>query len=406
MESFFGFVSVLPGAFSTFRWKCIKGRPLKEFLKGAKDEFGMMNKLQSCYDANKHLAEDRIMPLEILASEHNWKISYVPGAKCLTDAPLSLLGLLKQRRRWFNGSLFATLHVMSNPAKVACNKCWGKSFWRNTFFLILYTYMIFITILSFVLVGVFYATYSIFLRAVLPSDDDPNIFRVANVLENVYLVFLFLLVILSTSIRLEWAMAAFWVSSLILGVFSIVLVVWGILYAIREDFDFIRIVGFCSYILLIVLPIILNLKHIRICQFLTGSFYIICLAPTYINIISIYAISNIHNITWGSRPDTKDRKTQSKFEQVERKLEIEYKNFRSNFLAFWLIVNICVGNSVTWISRGGFESLIFILAVLLLCILMFKIVFSSLYMFIDWYRSCRISKKKGDYFTKVSVLAF
>ena len=85
--------------------------------------------------------------------------------------------------------------------------------------------MIFITILSFVLVGVFYATYSIFLRAVLPSDDDPNIFRVANVLENVYLVFLFLLVILSTSIRLEWAMAAFWVSSLILGVFSIVLVV-------------------------------------------------------------------------------------------------------------------------------------------------------------------------------------
>ena len=67
MESFFGFVSVLPGAFSTFRWKCINGQPLKEFLKGAKDEFGMLNKLQSCYTANKFLAEDRIMPLEILA---------------------------------------------------------------------------------------------------------------------------------------------------------------------------------------------------------------------------------------------------------------------------------------------------------------------------------------------------
>ena len=85
--------------------------------------------------------------------------------------------------------------------------------------------MLFITFLSFVLVGVFYATYSIFLRAVLPSDDDPNIFRVANVLENVYLVFLFLLVILSTSVRLEWAMIAFWLSSIILGIFSIVLVV-------------------------------------------------------------------------------------------------------------------------------------------------------------------------------------
>lgn len=33
-ESLFGFVSVLPGAFSTFKWECINGKPLKEFLKG------------------------------------------------------------------------------------------------------------------------------------------------------------------------------------------------------------------------------------------------------------------------------------------------------------------------------------------------------------------------------------
>ena len=63
------------------------------------------------------------MPLEILASQGNWTVSYVAGAKCLTDPPLSLLGLIKQRRRWFNGSLFATLHVMSNPGKVTCSNC-------------------------------------------------------------------------------------------------------------------------------------------------------------------------------------------------------------------------------------------------------------------------------------------
>ena len=33
-ESFFGFVSVLPGAFSAFRWEAIQGDPLKQFLKG------------------------------------------------------------------------------------------------------------------------------------------------------------------------------------------------------------------------------------------------------------------------------------------------------------------------------------------------------------------------------------
>lgn len=61
IESMFGFVSVLPGAFSTYRWECIKGRPLKEFLKGARDEFNDEYYIVSCPEANKHLVEDRIM---------------------------------------------------------------------------------------------------------------------------------------------------------------------------------------------------------------------------------------------------------------------------------------------------------------------------------------------------------
>ena len=35
-ETLFGYVRVLPGAFSTFRWEAIKGRPLNQFLKGAR----------------------------------------------------------------------------------------------------------------------------------------------------------------------------------------------------------------------------------------------------------------------------------------------------------------------------------------------------------------------------------
>jgi chitin synthase len=59
------------------------------------------------------------MCLEIVAKKgENYIIHYVPGAKCLTDPPLTLMGLIKQRRRWFNGSLFASIHVLKHMWRV------------------------------------------------------------------------------------------------------------------------------------------------------------------------------------------------------------------------------------------------------------------------------------------------
>jgi hypothetical protein len=35
-------------------------------------------------------------------------------------------------------------------------------------------------------------------------------------------------------------------------------------------------------------------------------------APTFINIVSIYSVSNIHDVTWGSRPSGTEKKVNSK----------------------------------------------------------------------------------------------
>ena len=57
------------------------------------------------------LAEDRIMCLEILTKKgERYLLKYVPGAKAVTDPPTDFKTLLKQRRRWTNGSLFATIY--------------------------------------------------------------------------------------------------------------------------------------------------------------------------------------------------------------------------------------------------------------------------------------------------------
>lgn len=84
-ESLFGFVSVLPGAFSAFRWKAIKGEPLRKFLLGHTLTKSNTGKIPSCYFANQYLAEDRIMCLEIISRKitdddmQGYIIEYVPG---------------------------------------------------------------------------------------------------------------------------------------------------------------------------------------------------------------------------------------------------------------------------------------------------------------------------------------
>lgn len=69
----------------------------------------------------------------------------------------------------------------------------------------------------------------------------------------------------------------------------------------------------------------------KIYDFIKGIIYATYLSPTYVNILTIYAISNIHDITWGSRPEINSEM----HSQTEKKKEIIYKNYRSKFMMFW-----------------------------------------------------------------------
>ena len=134
MESLFSFISVLPGAFSMFRWEAIQGGPMTKFFDG-------LNKSgHTCFEANMYLAEDRIMCLEILIKRNEaWILKYVPGCKALTDPPDNLITLMKQRRRWINGSMFAAFYCILNFCKVTSS---AHSFCRVACIYIFFTYYI------------------------------------------------------------------------------------------------------------------------------------------------------------------------------------------------------------------------------------------------------------------------
>jgi len=115
LESVFGYISVLPGAFSAYRYKALQNGPdgkgpLASYFKGETMHGGSSG--AGLFERNMYLAEDRILCFEIVTKKHEgWILKYVKSAKASTDVPTSVAEFISQRRRWLNGSLFASVHA-------------------------------------------------------------------------------------------------------------------------------------------------------------------------------------------------------------------------------------------------------------------------------------------------------
>lgn len=120
-------------------------------------------------------------------------------------------------------------------------------------------------------------------------------------------------------------------------------------------------------------PLLFHTKSLEFVQFTRGVFCLIFMTPTFINIFMIYAASNIHDVSWGSRPTVKDE-TYANF-NLQDNMSIEYRNYRSNYLIIWLIINIGAGLSVVSISRsdGKYSYLLLYILVILTVIVALKV---------------------------------
>ncbi len=96
----------MTGAFSAYKNEAIQGQPLQRY-------FYSMNHVLSPFKANMYLAEDRILCLELIAKQGcNYVLKYVKDAYAHTDVPPSLAGLIRQRRRWLNGTFFTQIYAI------------------------------------------------------------------------------------------------------------------------------------------------------------------------------------------------------------------------------------------------------------------------------------------------------
>ncbi|EAR85461.1 chitin synthase (macronuclear) [Tetrahymena thermophila SB210] len=118
-ESLLGFLHVLPGAWSAYRYKALEIKLSqrqnllqKRYFKQLINPDQLEGNIQ---EANMFLAEDRILCLGIYCQpDSNFILKYIPDAQAFTDPVETLEEFMNQRRRWINSTLYALDYVLKH----------------------------------------------------------------------------------------------------------------------------------------------------------------------------------------------------------------------------------------------------------------------------------------------------
>ncbi|SBS39239.1 Chitin synthase [Marinomonas spartinae] len=113
-ESFFGYLSVIPGQFCAIRYdgfdkSKIEGEstPKERYLRGLE--------CSSPFEKTMYMAEDRMMGFELLVqNQSDNRLEYNPQSTCYTDKCDSIDEFLSQRRRWCNSAFMCRIWMMFN----------------------------------------------------------------------------------------------------------------------------------------------------------------------------------------------------------------------------------------------------------------------------------------------------
>ncbi|BGP41655.1 Chitin synthase, class 3 [Rhodotorula kratochvilovae] len=305
LESIFGYISVLPGAFSAYRYIALKNDelghgPLASYFKG-EHLAGHDANLQT---SNMYLAEDRILCWELVAKRgHAWVLKYVKKARGETDVPDSVAEFIGQRRRWLNGSFFAGVYALMHTFQLT-GTTHSK---RKICFLFLQAVYNLVNVL-FAWIGL--SSYWIFFMVLTTSLEDPTFkiphIAVANrIMQYAYIGAVIASFLMSMGNRPK---AARWKY---LGVI--------IIFSTTTAYMF-GAAGFCVYKAvqqsgesLIMAQIVVSLVStygiyvlasliaLDPWHLVTSMLQYMLAAPIYINLLNIYAFSNLHDFSWGTK---------------------------------------------------------------------------------------------------------
>ncbi|KAF9364660.1 Chitin synthase, class 2 [Mortierella sp. NVP85] len=326
LESVFGYISVLPGAFSAYRYKALKDSspgvgPLSSYFKGetmhTSDDAGI-------FESNMYLAEDRILCFELVAKKNEaWLLRYVKSAKAATDVPDNIGEFISQRRRWLNGSFFAAFYSLAHFTRVLTS---GQGFFRKIFLMVEFLYNAVNLVFNWFSLSNFYLTFY-FLAKAAGNNNNPKFSPLGSwgqttfeVMREAYIAAIIIVFICSLGNRPQGSRMIFILVILLFAVimglmlylacatvYTVVTPVWGDygrmqeLLTTRGPFRDTVISLLSTYGLYIVS----SLMYFEPWHMFTSFLSYLFLLPAYINILMVYAFCNTHDVSWGTKGDNK-----------------------------------------------------------------------------------------------------
>ncbi|KAI1431288.1 glycosyltransferase family 2 protein [Xylaria sp. CBS 124048] len=319
LESAFGFISVLPGAFSAYRYIALQNDkhgqgPLEKYFKGET----LHGAGAGVFTANMYLAEDRILCFELVTKRNcHWVLSYVKSATGETDVPDSVTEFVLQRRRWLNGSFFAAIYAIAHFYQF-----WRSdhSIFRKIAFFIEFIFQTINQIFAWFAIGNFFLVFKILTKSLGGPLLLGNVGTILSVVfEWFYGVCLVSCFVLSLGNRpagsgkLYTAMVLFWCVIMIYLTFAAVFIsVRAVQQEIQAGFSISSIFQNKVFFSLVVsllstygLWIIASLMMFDPWHMITSFLQYLALTPTYVNVLNVYAFCNTHDISWGTKGDDK-----------------------------------------------------------------------------------------------------
>ena len=274
-----------------------------------------------------------------VSEERCYTLRFVKSAKALTEGVDQLVKFIKQRRRWINGSWFALIKVLKNfqLLRDVISVRSKHTLVRKILFTFQNLYMFVIMLLTWFSVGTFYTGYALIAELLSCEDDSTDkasrITEPCGMLMYAYIFVMGCNVIVALATDPEYV-KPFWVA--ICWFFSIagLFMVGGLIQLINVgEFPLDSIVAYEAAGLFFIMGLAILCYWENFFTILVFGVHYILLTPTYINILTVYAICKTDDVSWGTRG--KDEKGNSQQDEFMWKKTV--------FLAIFVACNVVMG---------------------------------------------------------------